>query len=51
MVPIFLGSDLAAVEGKTENTKVSTQKNAYWVAPFKGPVNAPVEIAVFSDFH
>lgn len=43
-------ANLAAAQWKTRNTPASNQDTDLSTAPIKGPVDAPVEIAVFICF-
>ena len=46
----LLSSSSASAQWRTHNVPTSTQGTDLLVSPFKGPADAPVEIAVFSCF-
>jgi len=50
LVLALVGFSLASVAGNTQKNLRSAQVTGFSVSPFKGPFEAPVEIAVFSDF-
>ena len=50
VVLALLSYSFGSVEGDTQKTLRSVQVTGFSVSPFNGPFDAPVEIAVFSDF-
>ena len=50
IVLAFLAHSTASTEQGTQKTPHSGPDTDFFVSPFKGPAEAPVEIAIFSCF-